>query len=1409
MARSGLLWSFTSSALTGGQWFVSTAVQVVDGADTSAAAAGTQRATGRAQLSDPLTITIQVLGIPGAQASLDLLPSSDTGMFSTDNVTNKMSPAVDGVAPAGSTVRLFANGRLVGQTTAGSDTSDVGVGAIGGLGGANNDGFGLWEITTEPLADGAYNLRLEVEDGAGNVTVIDPSFNAGTLFDIEIDTNTPNTPLLDLRNDTGFNLADEITSDNTPDVSMTTTDPTILNRLFTDNLKFRIFDRFEANAEVLIYDSATDAVADGVPVDMFTSLTQLTRTLNLANGVHNLKLEVEDRAGNISPDFLLEVFVDTIAPAAVVPNLFGASDSGMVITDNVTNKMSPAFDGVAEINTKVFVYATRISPTTLAPIGPDELVGEGVVGSENSNGVAADGLGRWEVTVEPLIDGVYDISVRFEDAAGNITSLADAAANDLRIVVDTEAPNTPLLDLNSASDTGRNGVDDITLQNMPLVSMTSTDPNIALAQALFTDNLKFRIFDRYVGFGGASAAEFLLYDSAQDAAEDAFNTAADMFTARTIISETLPQQFFALFGAANAAILNVAGVGRLADGIHNFKLEVEDRAGNISHDFLLPVEVDTLVPPVSFGDPAVLNDGLKAGSDTGVDGQPALLTDRITKDSTPTLWGLAEANSVVRVFADVNLDGIVNAGDILLGQAVATPFDGNRSFADGYWELTSSIDLNDPSIFAAKDGVRQLLVTAQDVAGNTNLPNDNLPAPTPLDAQQVLRIFVDTQGPQVNGVFVTSNRAYDLFDPKPSTDGPTPVVNSLDIDFIDFPARTAEFLYAAINNNLALVPGQIRVVGDHVGNIAIASIQFIDNTVAGGIGRSTVRITFVEPLPDDRYTITVDDTLQDNAMNALDGESNAAQPLEIPLFPSGNIVPGTDFVGRFTVDTRPEIGAFIKQNISIDTNGNFVWDPAGGGQIGGDATNRDIQYTLPVGVGAANAIGLGGFNEHDLLFAGKFSRRPANGVSDGFDTLAAYGFSNELGVRRWLVDRNHDGVVNVSQGDILNVQPNLANFNVVGAIPVAGNFVGGAASDDEIGLYFAGNWAFDTNKNFVIDAGDTFFTNNLLGHPIVGDFDGDGFDDLAVFNNNQFFFNFANDGLTDANDQVIVWGYPGVLDRPVAADYDRDGIDDIGLWVPRIRRPPRGRKRSGTSSSRTTPLALRRVTGSATTLNHPFTPIPFGKDIYAEFGDELALPIFGNFDPPVAATPTGVAVAASLPGDYNRDGVVNGNDRAVWAGTFGSRTELMADGNGNGEVDAGDYSIWADNRAPKPAMTAALSSRTVQAGDYNADGRVGTEDVVLWRSAFGTTSRTADGNGDGVVDAADYSIARDKFGSTNAIASPAPMSPPAASVAVASAATSAPATTAAVFAAPAPSTPVRLAAAPARRGSFVTPSAAR
>jgi hypothetical protein len=162
------------------------------------------------------------------------------------------------------------------------------------------------------------------------------------------------------------------------------------------------------------------------------------------------------------------------------------------------------------------------------------------------------------------------------------------------------------------------------------------------------------------------------------------------------------------------------------------------------------------------------------------------------------------------------------------------------------------------------------------------------------------------------------------------------------------------------------------------------------------------------------------------------------------------------------------------------------------------------------------------------------------------------------------------------------------------------------------------------------------------------------------------------------------------LDRPVAADMDQDGIDDIGLWVPRnSANPPRViAEWYFRVSNAPRENGIGAHFGTVHYLNHGFSPPPFGADLYAEFGDELAMPIVGNFDPPVAKIATGGE--AELPGDYDRNGIVNEADRMVWRAGFGSTTNLAADGNLDGRVDAADYAVWRNNLGKTAASASAL-----------------------------------------------------------------------------------------------------------------------
>ncbi len=716
---------------------------------------------------------------------------------------------------------------------------------------------------------------------------------------------------------------------------------------------------------------------------------------------------------NASPPLWLTINAD--APLGGTFDLLSSSDTGMFNDDNVTNKMQPAFSGQGPVNAGVFVFAQAANAIGV-PVGTPLLVGSGTVGSDATDGIIGNGLGLWEVTVEPMADGKYNFFGRFESAAGvlgdpvaggqqfsnnvvtpipnngtvlnstitvgagnmavisdvnvtlNImhpiaeqldifliapngaeielstdnggfganytnTTFDDAAIigiaagvapftgtfrpeealaqlnglpiagtwtlritddspdggefpafgdllnwsisfqSPLMIVIDTVAPNTPFLDL--LDDTGRHDNDNITKDTTPSVSMTTTDPNAALAQLLFTDNLKFRIFDRFEN----GATEVLIYDSAQDPAADAFMTPGDMFTAFTQLTRTLP-----FLTPANPAIVG----GTLANGVHNLKLEVEDRAGNISEDFLLEITVDSVPPPVSFGlpDAASMFDGLQGDSDTGVSVEPPTLADRVTSDTTPTLWGRAEADSIVRVFLDRNANGVVDlATDTFLGQTVAVPFDGNDAYPDGFWEITSVRDLNEV-VGLPIDGLRRLLVTAEDQAGNpmpvANVIRENV---------DELQIFIDTQGPRITDI-TPNDIDFDLFDPKPSLNGFTPLVNSLKISVSDLPLRLDQagvdndFLYVALVEAIAENPGNFVLVGDHVGQIPIESVTVMNAPVVGGQpATAMIILNFFEPLPDDRFTLTVRDNIVDPAGNRLDGESNSIEPQAAAVFP--------------------------------------------------------------------------------------------------------------------------------------------------------------------------------------------------------------------------------------------------------------------------------------------------------------------------------------------------------------------------------------------------------------------------------------------------------------------------------------------------------------------------------------------
>lgn len=83
---------------------------------------------------------------------------------------------------------------------------------------------------------------------------------------------------------------------------------------------------------------------------------------------------------------------------------------------------------------------------------------------------------------------------------------------------------------------------------------------------------------------------------------------------------------------------------------------------------------------------------------------------------------------------------------------------------------------------------------------------------------------------------------------------------------------------------------------------------------------------------------------------------------------------------------------------------------------------------------------------------------------------------------------------------------------------------------------------------------------------------------------------------------------------------------------------------------------------------------------------------------------------ALAPGDYNADGSVDTEDYSEWRATFGSQSQLWADGNGDGIVDAADYVVWRKAVTPPgPGSAAAVpeASTLVMVGILSLLGMLG------------------------------------------------------------------------------------------------------
>ena len=122
--------------------------------------------------------------------------------------------------------------------------------------------------------------------------------------------------------------------------------------------------------------------------------------------------------------------------------LLPSSDTGMFNNDHVTNKMQPAFGGFGPSNSTVLVYA-QATDSMGNPSGDPFVIGTGTVGPDASDGFTGNGLGVWEVTVEPLADGKYNFFSRFDTPSDGAGGLSDAVGGPSQTIAGGPATAIP------------------------------------------------------------------------------------------------------------------------------------------------------------------------------------------------------------------------------------------------------------------------------------------------------------------------------------------------------------------------------------------------------------------------------------------------------------------------------------------------------------------------------------------------------------------------------------------------------------------------------------------------------------------------------------------------------------------------------------------------------------------------------------------------------------------------------------------------------------------------------------------------------------------------------------------------------------------------------------------------------
>lgn len=337
---------------------------------------------------------------PPAQPSalaLDAAQSVTVSGFPTTSLRRPTFVGPAGAVEVGALVTLYE-----GTTAIGSASSS-------GISGA----FSV--APSVDLADGSHSVTIKATDAKGNVSV--PS--TGYTFVVDA-TNPVNGVLtLDASADLGSSSSDRTTSQTSPTFTVTGASDTGVGIASVQ------LQRASAGSGWSFVDTGVAATA---PVSGSFLLTSSA----LTDAEYQFQAVVTDKSGRQSTTAAITVTVDGSAPVPGTVAMWIGSDTGASPSDAVTSVATPTFrvTGAGDTGSgiwKVQLRGSAVGGGTLSDVGSPVLL-------------ATDG-GYDLPTPGTLADGVYDISAKVFDVAGN-----DASTPTI-LRVDTTAPAPGLLSL--------------------------------------------------------------------------------------------------------------------------------------------------------------------------------------------------------------------------------------------------------------------------------------------------------------------------------------------------------------------------------------------------------------------------------------------------------------------------------------------------------------------------------------------------------------------------------------------------------------------------------------------------------------------------------------------------------------------------------------------------------------------------------------------------------------------------------------------------------------------------------------------------------------------------------------------------------------------------------------------------